>query len=148
MDGSDHPQPETGLSVVFRVAPTNVTPLWPKIEPAVAELLHDRPTHTSEDVRQSLLKESAQLWIQMWREPEAFIVTEFAVYPRGTWVRVWECGTLPGFRLNTRAFFDQLEMWRKMHGCRGFEAIGRHGWLRRVPSASPEGLVMRSTVDG
>jgi hypothetical protein len=40
--------------------------------------------------------------------------------------------------MNEAAFFDVLEQWRVGNGCVGFEAIGRHGWLRKFQGARIE----------
>lgn len=131
---------------ILRVAPENVTPLWAQAEPLVTRALLGRPTHDAEDVRRMVMAQHCQLWAQ-WREPvlEALIVTEFAVYPKGVWVRVWLGGARRDTEMDDDGFLSAVMKWAEAHQCRGFEATGRHGWLRRFPAAAAEGLVMRWT---
>lgn len=101
-------------------------------------------THTDEDVRRALLAGQSQLWAQIEDDVvQAVAVTEFISYPRGVFVRVWIAGARDDTRMDTDAFYDLLTDWAQRHRCCGFEAIGRHGWLRKVPQARVAGLVMR-----
>jgi hypothetical protein len=135
---------EIVLPTVMRVMPENVTPLWPQLEQLFVPALATVSTHKIEDVRRSLMAMRSQLWAQMDGDlVEAAATTEFADYPAGMYVRVWTCGARRDRRMNDDAFFDILNDWRRMHKCVGFEAIGRHGWLRRCAGARVEGLIMR-----
>lgn len=129
---------------VFRVSQENVTPLWPQAEPLIERALHGSVTHDVEDIRKMILGGAAHLWAQWSDWLEAIAVSEFAPYPRGIWVRVWLAAVADGARFDDAKFFAVLDHWREMHGCRGFEAIGRLGWLRRVPGARFIGAVMRT----
>lgn len=131
---------------IFCVAPQNLAPVWSQVAELWAPEVDQRPTHTLEDLRSAILGMKAQLWIQ-WEKPlvEAALMTEFASYPRGVWVRAVLAVARDGYRMNTSGFLTQLEMWRDMHGCRGFECIGRVGWLKRIPDAKVEGVLMRTT---
>jgi hypothetical protein len=141
---------------VFMVAVENVMPLWPLWEPLLIRALRNLDTHNATDVRRAVLGEQAHLWVQwdasvqqMPVQPgplQAFIVTEFAVYPRGTWLRLWLAGAMPGTPMDDNAFEDALAVWRDAHNCRGYEVVGRMGWLRRFPEARFQGAVMRTTT--
>ena len=136
---------------VFRVSLPNVTAAWGHVLPWFASIFADRLTHTPEDVRQLLLAERAQLWVQFCEktgEVEAAFVTEFAVYPRGVWVRIWLGAAPPKVEIHYEMVRAAMSEWARMNGCRGFEIIGRHGWLRKFPEATVEGLAMRVTFDG
>lgn len=134
---------EITVPAVMRVMPENITPLWSQIEHLLLPVLALTSTHTAEDVRRSLMSMQAQLWARIeGGEVKAVVTTEFVNYPVGLFVRVWHAGALTG-AMDDDAFFDVLDRWRQANGCVGFEAVGRHGWLRRFPEARVEGLVMR-----
>lgn len=133
---------------VFRVMPENVTPLWPQLQALFVPALAMVSTHTAEDVRCSIIAMRAQLWVQMvLDEVVAAATTEFVEYPAGLFVRVWMVGAIPDRQMDMRLFGETLDHWRHAHGCIGFEAIGRHGWLKRFPRLRTEGLIMRWIVD-
>jgi len=135
------------MADIFQVAVANVTPLWPQLESILAPALALTSTHDPEDIRRALLGQAAHLWIQWNGEHvEAAVVSEFVHYPRGIWVRAWLAGARDDARMDDRGFHEALMAWCKMHGCIGFEAVGRHGWLRKFPDAHAEGLVMRMKV--
>jgi hypothetical protein len=138
-------EPEHRASV-FRVAVENVTPIWPQVEPLVVRALCGQPTHDAEDVRRMLLGNAAQLWIQWAERVEAICVSEFVAYPKGIWVRVWLVGADPVAKMTDAGFADAIEHWREANGCRGIEAIGRLGWLRRYPQVKFVGAVMRTVA--
>jgi hypothetical protein len=129
---------------ILRVMPENITPLWPQLEELFLPAVAMTSTHTLEDVRRSLMAMRAQLWAQMdGTTVEAACTSEFVDYPAGVYIRVWHAGARQDRRMNNDAFFDVLNQWRIAHRCVGFEAIGRHGWLRKFKGARVEGLVMR-----
>jgi hypothetical protein len=133
---------------VMRVMPENIEPLWPQFEALFAPALALSGTHKAEDVRRAVMTMAAQLWAQMDGDTvEAAATTEFVSYPVGMFVRVWHAGARKDRRLNDQAFFDLMNRWRIGNRCIGFEAVGRHGWLRRFPTARPAGLIMRWTED-
>jgi len=150
----DQISPDTAALIdrsVFRVSLPNVTPAWFRVLPWFASIFADRPTHTPEDVRLSLLAERSQLWVQFCEasgEVEAAFVTEFAVYPRGVWVRIWLGAAPPKVKIHYELVRAAMSEWARMNGCRGFEIIGRHGWMHKFPEATVEGLAMRVTFDG
>jgi hypothetical protein len=131
---------------VFQVAVENVMPLWPLWEPLLVRALRNLDTHNATDVRRAVLGEQAHLWVQWDGTLQAFIVTEFAVYPRGTWLRLWLAGAAQDAPMDDDAFEDALAVWRDAHNCRGYEIIGRMGWLRRFPELRFQGSVMRTTT--
>lgn len=131
---------------IFLVSVENVLPLWPQWEPLVTRALRGIPTHEPADVRRAVLGEMAHLWAQWTERLEAFVVTEFVNYPRGRWLRLWLAASAPGTDFNSGAFEDALSQWRDVNGCRGFEIIGRMGWLRRFPTAKFEGVIMRTVT--
>lgn len=129
---------------MMRIMPENVTPLWPQFEALFVPALRMVSTHTSEDVRRAVMAMRAQLWAQMAGDiVEAAATTEFVDYPVGMFVRVWLAGSRPNNKFDEKAFFDVLDRWREQHGCVGFEAIGRAGWIKRLPQAGIEGVVFR-----
>lgn len=131
-------------ATIFRVMPENVTPLWPQIERLLMPSLLLVSTHTADDIRRSIMSMKCQLWAQIEGETvEAVATTEFVDYPAGMYVRVWLAGAAKNARMAEDEFFRVLDIWRTGHGCIGFEAIGRHGWLRKFPGARAEGLIMR-----
>ena len=129
---------------VMRVAVDNIMPLWPQIEPLIAEALSVCQTHDTEDVRRMLLAQSAQLWIQWEDRVLGLLITEFVSYPKGIWVRIWLAAAAQNAKLDYVSLYDTLSKWRDANGCRGFEALGRPGWLRKFPEFRVEGLVMRT----
>lgn len=132
------------VSTLMRIMPENVTPLWPQFEALFAPALRMVSTHTAEDVRKAVMAMRAQLWAQMDGDAvEAAATTEFIEYPNGMYVRVWLAGARSDCKFDESAFFDVMNRWRERNRCVGFEAIGRHGWLRRFPKAKIEGLIMR-----
>ena len=136
------------MSSVIRVAVENIAPLWSQVEPLVIDGMRDVPTHTAEDVRLLLISHRCHLWIQ-WDEHrvEAIVITEFAVYPRGIWLRMWIIAARRDAKIDDDLFFNALEEWRLANGCRGYEGCGRHGWLRRLKMVKMEGLVVRVTYE-
>ena len=132
------------IPAVMRVMPENIAVLWPQLAELFRPALAVSSTHKAEDVRRSLMAMRAQLWAQMdGDEVEAACTTEFVDYPAGLFVRVWHAGARKDRRLDDAAFLRVLDQWRVGNGCVGFEAIGRHGWLRKFPAARAEGIVMR-----
>lgn len=75
------------------------------------------------------------------------MVTTFAVYPTGSWVRVWLDGARKDRKQDHAAFIEELEKWRVVNKCRGFELVGRSGWARLLPKMKIEGVLMRWTED-
>lgn len=136
--------------MILRVLAENVTPVWPQVSELLAPAVAMRPTHDMEDVRLSLLGGNSQLWIQ-WTGPgepvEAALVSELAAYPRGVWVRIWLDGAHRGRSQDDAGFLAALTAFRAQVGARGFEAVGRSGWVRRFPQVTVEGLVMRWTME-
>lgn len=131
---------------VFMVAQENVLPLWPGVAELFAPLIDPRPTHDIGDVLASILAQRSQLWVQWHNGLEGAFVTEFASYPKGTWVRVWLLAVHPDKRMSDD-IFKQVDRWRHATDCRGIEVIGRLGWLRRFPDAENEGAVIRLTME-
>jgi hypothetical protein len=129
---------------VMRVAVENIMPIWPQIEPMVARLVTVQATHDAEDVRRMLMGQLCHLWVQWSDRVQSFAITEFVTYPKGVWLRVWLAATADGEILDNDGYFETISKWRDDNGCRGFEAIGRHGWLRRFPGFRVEGLVIRT----
>lgn len=129
---------------VFRVSVENVTPIWPQVAPVVERVLRGHLTHDVEDVRRLIMGQSAQLWVQYTDHVEAVIVSEFVSYPKGVWVRIWLVGAANGEEMDSAMCLASLSQWRDMHGCKGFEAMGRMGWLRRYPEMKFVGALMRS----
>lgn len=139
MDGVINIEPS-----VMRIMPENVTPLWSQLSALFKPALAMISTHTLEDVRRSIIAMRSQLWAQMDGATVcSAATTEFVDYPVGLFVRVWLAGSRPDYQFNDGAFFDVMDRWREANGCVGFEAIGRHGWLRKYPRATVEGLIMR-----
>jgi hypothetical protein len=141
MDGAS---PST--ATVFPVTPENIMRLWPHWEPLLKRALRDVETHDAADVRRMVLGEQAHLWLQWDNQIEAFVVTEFVTYPKGTWLRLWLAATAPECEMNNAMFEDVLSAWKDTNNCRGFEIIGRMGWLRRFPEARFVGVVLRTTT--
>jgi hypothetical protein len=131
---------------VFMVAVENVMPLWPQWEPLLIRALRGAETHDALDVRRMVLGEQAHLWVQWAGRLEAFVVTEFAHYPKGTWLRLWLTAAAPDCEQDTTMTEDALAVWKDAHNCRGYEVIGRMGWLRRFPEMRFVGAVMRTTT--
>lgn len=131
------------VPAVMRVMPENIAALWPQLAALFRPALAMTSTHTAEDVRRALMAMRAQLWVQMDGDVvEAAATTEFIDYPTGLFVRVWHAGARRDRKMDDAAFFDVLDTWRDRNGCIGFEAIGRHGWLKKYPGRV-EGLIMR-----
>jgi len=131
---------------IFSVTVENVLPLWPQWEPLLVRALRGSDTHTPMDVRRLVLGEMSHLWIQWSDRIEAFVITEFVNYPRGRWLRLWLAASAPDAELNGGAFEDMLVQWRDANDCRGFELLGRLGWMRRFPHAKLEGVIMRTVT--
>ena len=133
-----------GIGTIMRVMPENVTLLWPQLESLFRPALLLVSTHEAEDVRRAIMAMRAQLWARIaGNTVEAAATTEFVEYPAGMYVRVWLAGSLPECPFDEAEFFEVMNRWRELNRCIGFEAIGRHGWLRKFPKARVEGLVMR-----
>lgn len=134
-------------AAIFQVAVANITPAWPQLEALFAPALAINSTHDCESIRRALMGQSCHLWIQWDGERiEAAVVSEFAHYPNGVWVRIWLAGALPEVRMDVDGFLHCILEWAEAHGCVGLEAVGRHGWLRKFPEARAEGLVMRMKI--
>lgn len=131
---------------VFPVTVENVMPIWPQWEPLLKIALRNAETHDALDVRRAVLGEQAHLWAQWSDRLEAFVVTEFATYPKGVWLRLWLAGCVHDADFNSEALEDALAAFKDAHNCRGYELIGRMGWLRRFPEARFVGVVMRTTT--
>ena len=137
-------KPQAAPRSVFMVAVENVMPLWPQWEPLLVRALRGSETHDATDVRRMVLGEQAHLWAQWAGRLEAFVITEFGAYPKGTWLRLWLAGAEPDVSMDDGMFEDALAVWKDAHNCRGYEIIGRMGWLRRFPEARFVGCIMRT----
>ena len=135
---------DLAASTIMQVMPVNVAHLWPQIAELFKPALLLVSTHTADDVRRSVITMRSQLWVQMDGDiVVSAATTEFVDYPIGLFVRVWLAGARSDRKFDDNAFFEIMDLWRERNGCVGFEAVGRHGWLRKFPSAKVEGLVMR-----
>lgn len=130
---------------IIRVAPENVTPLWPQVEPLISSGMRGIPTHSTEDVRLMLMNMNAHLWVQWSGKVDAAVITQFMVYPRGCWLLVWIAGCNRGVDLDYEGFDKVLEEFRRINGCRGREIRGRIGWVRKFSQADMEAVVLRET---
>lgn len=129
---------------IMRIMPDNVMPLWPQFATVLSPAMRMVSTHTIEDVRKAILAMRAQLWAQMSGDiVEAAATTEFIEYPSGLYVRVWLAGARKDRHFDDGGFYALMDRWREANRCVGFEAIGRHGWLRKFPGAKVEGLILR-----
>jgi hypothetical protein len=131
---------------VFPVVVDNLTPAWPQLVPLVTRALKGIVTHEPADVLRMLQDEHAQLWVQWSSRLEAMVVTEFAYYPQGRWLRLWLAASADDADFDMTAFEDVLSQFRDDNECRGFELIGRMGWLRRFPEARFVGVIMRTSA--
>lgn len=142
MDGMIATRPK-----IFQVSTENIERLWPQLEPLLRRSLRGNDDVIgTDDLRDLLLTEKAQLWVQWGERLEAIIATDIVTYPRGQWLRLFAAATVDGFALDDESFEDVLTQFRDVNDCRGFEVIGRMGWLRRFPEARFVGAVMRVTV--
>jgi hypothetical protein len=130
----------------FRVAPENVTLLWPIVSPMLAKAFRTTTTHDIEDVRKSLMVQSSHLWIQESDAVDGCLVTEFAAYPKGLWARIWLAGARPGAKLEWDRFKPMIIAWAAAHHCKGIECVGRLGWLRLFPECAFEGAILRVPI--
>lgn len=133
--------------MTFRLAVENVGPLWPQLEPLIVRAIGRRPTHTADDVRHMIYGHACHPWVQMEDATvRAMAITEFASYPQGIWLRCWLNAAVPEIKQDDQAFVDAMTPWAEAHGCRGFEASGRLGWVKRFPDFVVEGVVIRYTA--
>ena len=130
-------------SKVFRVGVENISPLWPQIAAMMDKACKLMSTHAPEDVRRQLLTQESQLWLQWSDRPEALIVSQFAAYPNGLWLRLWLGASADGCVMDRPKFVDALEAWRTANQCREYEIIGRMGWGKLFPKARMEACVWR-----
>lgn len=135
--------PSQPQHTIIRVAPENVMPLWPQVEPLIRLGMRGIPTHEPEDVRLMLMDMRAHLWIQWSGKVDAVVVTQFMVYPRGCWLLMWVAGAARGAHLDYQAFDAVTEEFRRANGCRGREIRGRIGWVRKFSQADMEAVVLR-----
>jgi hypothetical protein len=132
---------------IYRVWPDNITGLWPQVAPLLQLALDQTSTHTAEDVRRMLMSGAAQLWVQIEDGiVQAAMTTEFVNYPQGLFVRAWSAGARRDCKMQIDEFIAMATDWCLLHGGIGLEAVGRHGWLRKLPAARVEGLVMRYLI--
>src|ERR1700761_8545632 len=131
---------------VFRVAPPDISATWAMVKNFFNPIWADCQTHVADDVLKILLLQQSQLWVQ-WNSTEgkieAAFVTEFIGYPKGMWIRLWLGGGAPDAKVDYQAVRGALTVWARQNCARGFEIIGRHGWLRKFHDAKVEGLCMR-----
>lgn len=131
--------------MILRLAPENVAILWPQVAELIQPAVDLVSTHTISDVHHAILSMRAQLWVEVHADKHvvAAVITEFVSYPVGLFVRAWVAGAHPKEPMDTDAMFEKIDHFRAINNAIGFEAIGRHGWLRKFPGAKVEGLVMR-----
>ena len=110
MDGIDLSDSGSVVRNVMLIPVAHITPLWDRVEPLVERGLRGEVTHDTEDVRRILMAQSAQLWGQFTAsgELEAVCVSEFAVYPKGIWVRVWLGAVADGCEFDDQGFCASL----------------------------------------
>lgn len=130
-------------ATILRVMPTNVTELWPQIEPLIIAATDGPMTHTTDDVRRELMASHAELWIQWSDRVEAACVTRFMSHPRGLWLRIWLLGAAPMVGMDWPGFRRLIEIWGRAHNCVEMEFHGRLGWARKFPDARVIGIVAR-----
>lgn len=135
------------MASILRVNPTDVAALWGQVEPLVTLALRNADTHDSEDVRGALLCGTATLFVQYSDMVEAIAITQFITYPKGIWLNVWLVAAGTGSELDDDEFFQTIDHYRQINGCRGFQYTGaRQGWAKRFPGFKPEGINMRKTI--
>lgn len=140
MDGMS----EASAMGILRVMPENISPLWPQLERLFAPAVAQVSTHTTEDVKRHLMAMRSQLWCDMaGATVRAALVTEFADYPVGMFIRIWLAGARHDYPMDNGRFHDVIDEWRQGHDAIGFEVVGRHGWLKHFPGLKVEGLIMR-----
>lgn len=140
------PEQQQAISV-FRVAIENISAIWPQIEPLIATELAGLPTHDADDVRQILLSNRANLWVQWTDRVDGMAITDFVCYPRGMALRVWLGAAAAGAKFEREKFFTELQRWARRNQCRWMEGCGRVGWLKVFPDAKYAGMFMRLDVD-
>lgn len=130
--------------MIYRVMPEHLTTLWPQFEAILTPALVLIGTHDAEDVRRMAITGRVQVWAQINEATvEAAVITEFVDYPKGLFIRAWLAGARREAAMDDDGFYAVMDQWRHQNGAAGFEAIGRHGWLKRFPTAKVEGLIMR-----
>lgn len=129
---------------VTQLAPQNIAALWSQIAPIIRPAVEQVSTHTVTDIYRAVMSMRAQLWVELrGTDVISAVVTEFIDYPAGLFVRCWLCGARSDTPMDGEMFLNHLDEWRQNSGAIGFEAIGRHGWMKRFPDAKIEGLIMR-----
>lgn len=117
--------------IITMVFPANIAAVWGQAEKLLTPAIEIVQTHYPENVRQSLMSGSAQLWVQ-WFEGnvEAALVTEFKDFPRGLWLNIWLFGAQPE-KANEDEFEKHIFKFADENGCVGITDIGRKGWKKR-----------------
>jgi hypothetical protein len=128
--------------VISMLYPMNICKAWPEIEPMMADVLALSGTHGTEDVRRLLLSGQAQLWVQWNERVEAFMVTEFVTYPKGTWLRIWLGGATRGAKVDWKDIRAEATKFAEMNRCAGLRIEGREGWLKHFPDATKQATIL------
>ena len=130
-------------STIIRVEPLNIPAVWHRIVGLVEPVVALTGTHTCDDVRNMLMTQSAQLWVEFdGVELPFFLVSHFVSYPEGLALRLWLAGG-PGADL--RRWHEHMRAWAKHCGCRWLEVEGRMGWGKFDKSADRQ-VSFRSTL--
>lgn len=134
------------MARVFLLTRDNVAGIWPQWEPLLKLALRNDETTDPEHVREAVLEGRAQLWVQWSEHLDAFVVSEIVTYPKGNWLKLWLAASRRDADFDVDAFEDVLAQWRDANECRGYEVVGRMGWLRRFPEARFVGAIIRTTI--
>lgn len=133
-------------AIITLLYPANIKNIWPEMEPMVSEVLALSDTHSSEDIREALLSDQAHLWVQWNKELQAFMVTEFVNYPKGSWLRIWLMSAKPGRNILWEKMKDEITKFANISKCEGIEVIGREGWLKKFKEAKKHSVVLRLSL--
>lgn len=111
---------------------------WPWLKDAV-DCYGD--THSKADVWRKIKRKKAQLW----PKPDAAIITEIEVHPKG-WkeLRWWLAGGDLG---QLCASVPAIEQFARDRRCKRAAIIGREGWLRVLPGYSKRAVIMTKDLD-
>lgn len=135
-----------GNPIITMLNPTNISAIWPQIEPMMSDVLVIAGTHKTDDVRKRLLSGQAQLWVQYDYGVDAFLVTEFEPFPNMTILNIWLMAAKPNKIIEWDKLKYEINKFAAVNNCQLIKVIGREGFMKIFSEAKKQAIVMTYPV--
>ncbi len=137
--------PSSGDCAAVCVPPSLVPQIWPHVWPLLQSVFKRTDFGTFRDLEDQVFAGHALLWLA-WREPRivAAVVTQIRITENSRVCHICACGgENAGSWLHLVA---AIEEYARAKGCNKIRALGRKGWLRKLPEFRPTLVVIEKDL--